>query len=172
MRPNRLTNRHNRINQILLAITLTLYLLPAGAEPNHSTTPTATNRNQSSESIPSLVPFSPFLLGDGETPPMEQTTYTLVATNIPIRELLFSLARKARMNVDLMPGVQGSITLNLTNQTLPSLLERIAQQSNMLYRIQNNTLLIKPNTLYMAYDQPRTATNRPHIPTSANWNRE
>lgn len=55
--------------------------------------------------------------------------YTVVAQDVPIRDLLFTMARDAGINVDVHPDVSGIITLNAINQTLPQILERISRQN-------------------------------------------
>ena len=46
-------------------------------------------------------------------------TYSVVVTSVPAQEILFALARDAKINLDIHPGIQGTVTLNALNQTLP-----------------------------------------------------
>ena len=55
-------------------------------------------------------------------------TYSVVVNNVRVHDLLFALARDARINVDIHPGINGYVTLNAIDQTLPQLLNRIAKQ--------------------------------------------
>ena len=55
-------------------------------------------------------------------------TYSVVVNNVKVHDLLFALARDARLNVDIHPGLSGEVTLNAIDQTLPQLLTRIAKQ--------------------------------------------
>jgi type II secretory pathway component HofQ len=55
-------------------------------------------------------------------------TYSVVVNNVPVHDLLFALARDAKLNVDVHPGITGSVTLNAIDQTLPQLLTRIANR--------------------------------------------
>jgi general secretion pathway protein D len=66
-------------------------------------------------------------------------TYTVVVTNVPAQDLLFALARDARLNVDIHPGITGLVTLNAVDQTLPQLLARIARQIEIRYEIDGRT---------------------------------
>ncbi|MGQ0511036.1 MAG: type II secretion system protein GspD [Betaproteobacteria bacterium] len=59
-----------------------------------------------------------------------------------MQDLLFALARDARLNVDIHPGVTGTVTLNAIDQTLPQLLTRIARQVDMRYEIIAENLVI------------------------------
>jgi MSHA type pilus biogenesis protein MshL len=72
-------------------------------------------------------------------------TYSVVVNNVRVQDLLFALARDARLNVDIHPGIAGSVTLNAVDQTLPQLLERIAKQVDMRYELDGPNLLVLPD---------------------------
>jgi general secretion pathway protein D len=75
-----------------------------------------------------------------------QETYTLVVTDVPVREVLFALARDAAINVDISGNIEGNITLNAVNQTLPQILDRISRQVSLRHNVENGTLVITPDT--------------------------
>ncbi len=77
-----------------------------------------------------------------------QETYTLVVTDVPVREVLFALARDAAINVDINGKIEGSVTLNAVNQTLPQILDRISRQVSLRYSVDNGTLAIMPDSPY------------------------
>ena len=77
-----------------------------------------------------------------------QETYTLVVTDVPVREVLFALARDAAINVDISGNVEGNVTLNAVNQTLPQILERIGRQVSIRHSIENSTLVVMPDAPY------------------------
>lgn len=76
-------------------------------------------------------------------------TYSVVVTNVPAQEILFALARDAKINLDIQSGIQGTVTVNAINQTLPQILTRIARQIDMRYEISNGTLTVMPDTPYL-----------------------
>lgn len=76
-------------------------------------------------------------------------TYSIVVTNVRVQDLLFALARDARINIDIHPGLSGTVTLNAINQTLPQLLARIAKQVDMRFEFDGNTLLVMPDTPFL-----------------------
>ncbi|MEO7387023.1 MAG: hypothetical protein ABIX37_08825, partial [Gammaproteobacteria bacterium] len=76
-------------------------------------------------------------------PPQE--TYTVVVTDVPVREVLFALARDAGVNVDVSGDLQGNVTLNAINQTLPQILDRLSRQASIRYTLDNGTLLVMPD---------------------------
>ncbi|MBS0372030.1 MAG: type II and III secretion system protein [Proteobacteria bacterium] len=81
--------------------------------------------------------------------PQRQETYSVVVTNVRVQDLLFALARDARINIDIHPGLNGTVTLNAINQTLPQLLTRIAKQVDMRFELDDQTLLVMPDAPYL-----------------------
>ena len=53
-------------------------------------------------------------------PPQE--TYSVVVTDVPVKDVLFALARDAGVNVDVSGELQGNVTINAIDQTLPQIL--------------------------------------------------
>ena len=75
----------------------------------------------------------------------KEPSYTIVVNEVPVKEILFALARDSKLNVDISPSIAGSVTLNAVNQTLPEILERISRQVSMIYRVENKVLIIEPD---------------------------
>jgi len=97
--------------------------------------------------IPPPVLAAPVLPKPEPTTPQE--TYSAVVNNVPVHDLLFALARDARINVDIDPGVTGLVTLNAIDQTLPQMLTRIARQVDMRYEMHGKTLVVMRDTPYL-----------------------
>ncbi|WP_304003944.1 type II secretion system protein GspD [Methyloversatilis discipulorum] len=76
-------------------------------------------------------------------------TYSVVVNQVPVRELLFALARDARVNVDIHPGIEGAVTLNAIDQTLPQLLARIAHQVDMRFELDGQNLVVMPDAPFL-----------------------
>lgn len=76
-------------------------------------------------------------------------TYTVVVNEVPAKELLFALARDTKLNIDVHPAIRGLVTLNAINETLPAILDRIAQQVNIRYKQDGDTLVVTPDTPYL-----------------------
>ncbi len=64
---------------------------------------------------------------------------------MPVKEILFALARESKLNVDIHPSIQGKVTLNAVDQTLPAILERLAKQVDLTYKVENNVLYVAPD---------------------------
>ncbi len=82
-------------------------------------------------------------------PTVRPETYSVVVNQVNVRELLFALARDAKVNVDIHPGITGSITLNAIDQTLPQLLSRISKQVDMRYELDGPNLVVMPDSPYL-----------------------
>ena len=78
-------------------------------------------------------------------------TYSVVVNNVRVQDLLFALARDARLNVDIHPGITGNVTLNAIDQTLPQLLSRIAKQVDMRFELDGPNLAVMPDTPYLKH---------------------
>ncbi len=78
-------------------------------------------------------------------------TYSVVVTNVPAHEILFALARDAKINLDIHTGIQGSVTLNAIDQTLPQILNRIARQVDMRYELESANLIVMPDAPYLKH---------------------
>lgn len=76
-------------------------------------------------------------------------TYSVVVADVPAQEILFALARDAKINLDIQSGIQGTVTINAINQTLPQILDRISRQVEMRYELKNGTLTVLPDTPYL-----------------------
>ena len=76
---------------------------------------------------------------------MELEKYTVVVNEVPAKELLFALARDARINVDIDPRIDGNVTINAVDQTLPQILDRIVRQIDMRYEFRGDNLFVEPD---------------------------
>ncbi len=97
--------------------------------------------------IPPPVQIAPML--PAPRPTARPETYSVVVNNVRLQELLFALARDARINVDIHPDVSGSVTLNAIDQTLPQLLARIARQVDMRYEMHGDSLLVMRDSPFL-----------------------
>ncbi len=93
----------------------------------------------------------PVRVTDFVPPPKPQVklpTYSVVVNEVPVKELLFALARDTKQNIDVHPGVQGLVSLNAIDETLPAILERVSQQVNIRYRKEGKTIVVMPDAPY------------------------
>jgi general secretion pathway protein D len=97
--------------------------------------------------IPPPVQVTPML--PKPKPAARPETYSVVVNNVRVQELLFALARDARLQIDIDPNLTGSVTLNAVDQTLPQLLTRIARQVDMRYELDGDTLVVMRDSPFL-----------------------
>ena len=109
-----------------------------------TTTSQVGNQGSAAAPIPKLVKSNPQL------PPPKATTkaqtYSVVVNEVPVKEILFALARESKLNIDIHPSIQGRATLNAVDQTLPAILERLARQVDLTYKMEGDVLYIAPDS--------------------------
>jgi general secretion pathway protein D len=79
----------------------------------------------------------------------KQETFSVSVVNVPVQDLLFALARDAKLNIDVHPGIGGVVTLNAINQTLPQILSRITKQVDMRYEVDGGNLIVMPDNPFL-----------------------
>jgi len=97
--------------------------------------------------IPPPVQVTPLLPKPKATARPE--TYSVVVNNVRVQELLFALARDARLQIDIDSNLGGTVTLNAIDQTLPQLLNRIARQVDMRYELDGDTLVVMRDSPFL-----------------------
>jgi MSHA biogenesis protein MshL len=97
--------------------------------------------------IPRVVRQVPIIVAPE---PIEKLqTFTVVATGLPANELLFALARDARLNLDIDPSISGKISINAIDQTLPQILKRVARQVSLRYYLDGPNLVIEKDSPFI-----------------------
>ena len=129
------------INSLVIFLFACAEIEPQPFEP--SPTHIKAEQEPLSDEIPELVQAAPIVPVPGPTVELEK--YTVVVNEVPVKELLFALARDAQINVDIDPTVQGVVTINAVDQTLPQILNRITRQVNIRYEFEDNNLIIQPD---------------------------
>ena len=142
------------MNKIRFLALMTLMLLAAcvqtpqrPASGHLDKTQIRVNGAHLSQQIPQPVTQIPVV--PEPTPAIAQETYSVVVTDVPLDELLFTLARDAKMNVDVHPGLSGQVTLNAVEQSLLQILDRIAAQVPIRYRFEDSLLVVEPDQPYL-----------------------
>lgn len=76
-------------------------------------------------------------------------SYSVSVRNIPVQDLLFALARDAKLNVDIHPGINGIVTINAIDQTLQQILTRISKQVDMRWELDGPNLVVMPDSPFL-----------------------
>ncbi len=93
--------------------------------------------------------------GDDKPEPVPQERYTVSVEQVPVQEVLFALARDADLELDIAGTFDTPITINATDEPLARLLERIAEQVPLRYRLGDEHLRIAPDAPYpKTYEVP------------------
>ena len=82
-------------------------------------------------------------------PSERQELYSVVMRDVAVQDLLFALARDAKLNIDIHPAITGVVTMNVRDQTLVEILDRIARQVDLRYDINGKNLSIQPDSPYL-----------------------
>lgn len=85
------------------------------------------------------------------SPTEEEDVYSVVVNSVDLKELLFALSRDASLNIDIAPNIEGTITLNAVDQTLPQILDRIVNLTDIRYSIKNDVLIIEKDSPYFVH---------------------
>lgn len=109
--------------------------------------PGADGTPQTVGDVPAPVTAAPSVPEPRPSDPGER--YTVVVNDVPVDELLFSLARDADLEIDIVGDIEGRVTLNAIDQRLPRLLQRIAAQAPIRYRMQGDYLEIAADQPYL-----------------------
>ena len=138
--------------------------VPGGGEPASGAGPTARLRLFSASAVALLLAGGCAALlpaaGDREPapiPPPVQTpppvprpapgepveTWSVSVEGVPIRELLFALARDAGVDMDIDPEIEERVTMNAVEEPLHRLLERISRQADLRVEIEAGTLVAR-----------------------------
>ena len=91
--------------------------------------------------IPRVVNQVPIIAAP--EPAEKLQTFTVVVTDIPVNELLFALARDARLNLDINPAITGRVSINAIDQTLPQILKRVSKQVSLRYYMDGPNLIVE-----------------------------
>jgi general secretion pathway protein D len=132
----------------LASVALAVILTGCGQKPiKPSATHIRADEPRPEGAIPPPVQMTPVL--PQPKPAARPETYSVVVNNVRAQELLFALARDARLNVDIHADITGTVTLNAIDQTLPQLLTRIARQIDMRWEIEGQNLVVMRDTPFL-----------------------
>ena len=137
---------------LMTSLALAGLVLVGGCVPPQAFDTSAGHITQSAQpAMPSSPPPAPVKAAPDLAPPKPRApvpTYTVVVNDVPVKDLLFSIARDTQYNIDLHPGIAGRVSLNAVQEPLPAILDRIARQADLRYEMNGRTVSIMPDTPY------------------------
>jgi general secretion pathway protein D len=138
---------------VLTSLALTSLVLVGGCVSPHAFDTSPGHISQPTQpATPIAPPPAPVKAAPALAPPRPSApvpTYTVVVNDVPVKDLLFSIARDTQYNIDLYPGISGNVSLNAVQEPLPAILDRIARQANLRYEMNGRTVSIMPDTPYL-----------------------
>ena len=70
-------------------------------------------------------------------------TWSVSVEGVPVRELLFALARDAGIDMDIDPGIEERVTMNAVDEPLPRLIERISRHAGLRIEVEDGVLVAR-----------------------------
>ncbi|MDR3450244.1 MAG: secretin N-terminal domain-containing protein [Alphaproteobacteria bacterium] len=80
--------------------------------------------------------------------PMDKPVSIVVTDNVPVRDVLMELMRKTGANLEIDPGVQGSVIIAAHEQPFGQVLRRVCMMAGLRYKTDGNFIRIEPDTPY------------------------
>ncbi len=166
--------KYGFLGPILLSLALAACQAPTPQQPLAGHISTETSIPQARGDIPATVQQTMAVPKPRNAPKTE--TYSVVVNNVQVKDLLFALARDAKVNVDIHPGITGIVSLNAINQTLPQLLTRISKQVDMRFELDGPNLSVMPDSPFLKHykvdyvNMARTVTGTVSTNTQINTN--
>ena len=142
----------SKAQRLILSSSLSVFLVGCGA-PNYAPSEmhitveeVAADAPKDPSAIPALVRATPTVPAMSNEKGAD--TFDVVVTNVPVRDLLFALARDAGVNMDVDAAVGGLVTMSALDQTLDAILERIAAQSAIRIDRVGSAIIVKNDEPY------------------------
>lgn len=97
-------------------------------------------------SIPELQPYI-----SGNPQSFESVPLVSVSVNqtVPLRDVLFELAKQANYDIELDPGISGSIIFTAKNKPFDVVIERISKLAGLRYKFEDDFLRVERDTPFI-----------------------
>ncbi|MGA7178193.1 MAG: secretin N-terminal domain-containing protein [Thiobacillaceae bacterium] len=144
---SRIKDRFAKLVAVLGCAAVTACLPPQAIRPSQGHIPREPSPSKAEAPPPAPVKAAPYV-----PPPNAAAAtprYTVVVNDVPVKDLLFSIARDTQHNIDIHPGITGRISLNAVNEPLNAILDRIAKEADLRYEVVGHTISIMPDTPYL-----------------------
>ena len=141
--------RYRRPEFLIAAVAVTL----AGCGTQPIAQPDSHLRQESARPPSAQAAIPPTVRPAPLPPPPEaraaEIKYSIIVANQPVRDVLLAIARETKVNVDVHPGVEGTVTINAIDQTLQQILARLSKQVDMRYEIEGSTIQVMPDSPFL-----------------------
>jgi general secretion pathway protein D len=113
--------------------------------PEHLQRKSAVNTEQQAP-IPSVSSRAPYL--PKPRAKKYNDLYSVSVVQVPVKDVLFKLARDASLDVDVMDNVDVLVTLNALDQTLPAIIERLNELTGLKISLEDRRLVVQADKAY------------------------
>ncbi|MFN9748213.1 MAG: type II secretion system protein GspD [Burkholderiales bacterium] len=114
----------------------------------HHLKPSQTPLQEQPPDLASVIPIPPKPTQQN-APQAER--YSVVVNKTPVQDILFVIARDAKLNIDIHPGITGYVTMSALDQTLGEILDRISRQVDMRYELEGHNLTVLPDSPFLKH---------------------
>ena len=107
-----------------------------------------TDEDQRASSLGSIPELQTYISQSNER--MKPMPLVSVSANqsVPLRDVLYELAQTADYDIELDPGIRGSIIFKATNRPFDEVVERIADIAGLRYKIEDDILRVEVDNPY------------------------
>jgi|AZII01.1.fsa_nt_gi MSHA biogenesis protein MshL len=77
--------------------------------------------------------------------------FTVVVNDVPVKELLFAIARDADVEIDVDSDVSGEVTLNAIDATFEEILDRVGRQANIRYSNEEGVIYVQADKPFLRH---------------------
>ncbi|MEW4981632.1 MAG: pilus (MSHA type) biogenesis protein MshL [Cycloclasticus sp.] len=88
------------------------------------------------------------------TPPShskQEDVFTVVVNDVPVKELLFAIARDANVEIDIAQDVDGRVTLNAIDRTFDQIISRVSRQADIRYSVEKGVVFVKKDGQFLKH---------------------
>jgi MSHA biogenesis protein MshL len=105
-----------------------------------------TNNSEPAVPIPSVSSKAPYIPKPRSA--NYNDLYSISVMQVPIKDVLFKLARDANLDIDVMDNTDGLVTLNVLDKTLSVIIERLNEQTGLRITLKDNHLIVQADKAY------------------------
>lgn len=149
-----------RMGRLVAGLCLTVCALAACVAPPRESGPGHLRPDAHPQGKPPALVDAPLLPPQPRPGRKQAEVYSVSVHNVAIRDLLFALARDARLNLDVHPDLAGTVSINAIDQTINEILDRAAMQVDMRYEMEGRNLFVMPDSPVLRHyrvDYPNVA---------------
>jgi MSHA biogenesis protein MshL len=105
--------------------------------------------SQTQKAPPPIPELQPILAAPSQPGGIEGRLVSIQVTDtVPLKDVLLELSRKAGVDIELDPNIQGGIIFSAHERPFPQVIERIAELAGLRYTLRDNVLRFEVDNMY------------------------